>query len=92
MTSSAWFLVSYYFTLLAQTLQAISETDIKGLAGAQPAQVASTLYRNGLGVVSELNERLVSWMQERGPNHHSFDKYRHLWNNPTLGEKTVACY
>jgi dihydroorotate dehydrogenase (fumarate) len=131
--------VSYYFTLLAQTLKALSKTGIKGLvlfnrffnpdydvenlkivptnvlstpadlatslkwiaimsgrvdcdlaastgvhdgdgvikqllAGAQAVQVASTLYRNGLGVVSELNKRLATWMEER--EYESLDDFR----------------
>ena len=140
--------VSYYFTLLAQTLQAISETGIKGLvlfnrffdpdydiedvkivptnvlsspsdlarslkwiaimsgrvdcdlaastgvhdgdgvikqilAGAQAVQVASTLYRNGLGVVSDLNQRLVSWMQER--DYESLDDFRGTFSQKSIG-------
>ncbi|MFP4432677.1 MAG: dihydroorotate dehydrogenase-like protein [Spirochaetaceae bacterium] len=140
--------VSYYFTLLAQTLKALSKTGIKGLvlfnrffnpdydvenlkivptnvlstpadlatslkwiaimsgrvdcdlaastgvhdgdgvikqllAGAQVVQVASTLYRNGLGVVSELNKRLVSWMQER--EYESLDDFRGTLSRENVG-------
>jgi dihydroorotate dehydrogenase (fumarate) len=36
------------------------------LAGANAVQVASTLYRNGLETVGELNSRLSDWMKEKG--------------------------
>ncbi len=140
--------LSYYFTLLAQTLGAISKTGIKGLvlfnrffdpdydvenlkivptnvlstpadlstslkwiaimsgrvdcdlaastgvhdgdgvikqllAGAQAVQVASTLYRNGLGVVSGLNERLAAWMEER--EYETLDDFR-----GTLSRENIA--
>ncbi|NBF39919.1 MAG: dihydroorotate dehydrogenase-like protein [Spirochaetes bacterium] len=140
--------VSFYFTLLAQTLQAISKTGIKGLvlfnrffnpdynvedlkivptnvlstpsdlatslkwvaimngrvdcdlaastgvhdgdgvikqllAGANAVQVASTLYRNGLGVVSELNDRLVAWMQEK--EYETLDDFRGMLSQQSIG-------
>jgi dihydroorotate dehydrogenase (fumarate) len=140
--------VSFYFTLLAQTLQAISKTGIKGLvlfnrffnpdynvedlkivptnvlstpsdlatslkwvaimngrvdcdlaastgvhdgdgvikqllAGANAVQVASTLYRNGLGVVSELNDRLVAWMQEK--EYETLDDFRGMLSQQNIG-------
>ncbi len=145
--------VSYYFTLLARTLQALSKSGIKGLvlfnrffdpdydvenlkivptnvlstpadlarslkwiaimsgrvdcdlaastgvhdgdgvikqllAGAQVIQVASTLYRNGLGVVSELKKRLVSWMQER--EYESLDDFRGMLSRESI--KNPAAY
>lgn len=140
--------VSFYFTLLAQTLQAISKTGIKGLvlfnrffnpdynvedlkivptnvlstpsdlatslkwiaimdgrvdcdlaastgvhdgdgvikqllAGANAVQVASTLYRNGLDVVSELNDRLVAWMQEK--EYETLDDFRGMLSQQNIG-------
>jgi dihydroorotate dehydrogenase (fumarate) len=140
--------VSFYFTLLAQTLQAISKTGIKGLvlfnrffnpdynvadlkivptnvlsspsdlatslkwiaimngrvdcdlaastgvhdgdgvikqllAGANAVQVASTLYRNGLGVVSELNDLLVAWMQEK--EYETLDDFRGMLSQQSIG-------
>ncbi len=140
--------VSFYFTLLAQTLQAISKTGIKGLvlfnrffnpdydvenlkivptnvlstpadlatslkwiaimsgrvdcdlaastgvhdgdgvikqllAGAKAVQVASTLYRNGLGVVTDLNERLAAWMQER--DYKTLDDFRGTLSRENVG-------
>lgn len=36
------------------------------LAGAQVVQVASALYKNGIGTVSEMNARLRSWMDAHG--------------------------
>lgn len=36
------------------------------LAGANAVQVASTLYRNGLETVGELNNRLSDWMKDKG--------------------------
>ena len=140
--------LSFYFTLLAQTLQAISKTGIKGLvlfnrffnpdydvedlkivptnvlstpadlamslkwiaimsgrvdcdlaastgvhdgdgvikqllAGAKAVQVASTLYRNGLGVVTDLNERLVAWMQER--EYETLDDFRGTLSRENVG-------
>ncbi len=44
------------------------------LAGADAVQVASTLYKNGLDTISELNERLVAWMSEKG--YESLDDFR----------------
>ena len=140
--------LSFYFTLLAQTLQAISKTGIKGLvlfnrffnpdynvedmkivptnvlstpadlatslkwiaimngrvdcdlaastgvhdgdgvikqllAGANAVQVASTLYRNGLDVVSELNERLVAWMQKK--EYETLDDFRGMLSQQSIG-------
>ncbi|MFP4566318.1 MAG: dihydroorotate dehydrogenase-like protein [Spirochaetaceae bacterium] len=139
--------LSFYFTLLAQTLQALSKTGIKGLvlfnrffnpdyniedlkivptnvlstpadlatslkwiaimngrvdcdlaastgvhdgdgvikqllAGANAVQVASTLYRNGLDVVTELNERLVAWMQEK--EYESLDDFRGMLSRQNI--------
>jgi dihydroorotate dehydrogenase (fumarate) len=33
------------------------------LAGANAVQVASVLYRNGIGAISAMNERLSGWME-----------------------------
>jgi dihydroorotate dehydrogenase (fumarate) len=139
--------LSFYFTLLGQTLQAISKTGIKGLvlfnrffnpdfnlddmtivptnvlstpndlamplkwiaimhgrvdcdlaastgvhdgdavvtqllAGASAVQVASTLYRNGLEIVSELNSGLADWMKNKG--YATIDEFR-----GSLSQKSV---
>jgi dihydroorotate dehydrogenase (fumarate) len=140
--------ISFYFTLLGRTLQAISKTGIKGLvlfnrffnpdydieemkivptnvlsgpgdlatslkwiavmngrvdcdlaastgvhdggavvkqllAGANAVQVASTLYRNGLDTVSELNSGLVEWMKRKG--YGTIDEFR-----GSLSQQNVA--
>lgn len=36
------------------------------LAGAQTVQVASVLYKKGISVVSEMNDRLTRWMDSKG--------------------------
>lgn len=44
------------------------------LAGADAVQVASTMYRNGLDVVGQLNGRLSDWMSEHG--YGTIDEFR----------------
>jgi dihydroorotate dehydrogenase (fumarate) len=36
------------------------------LAGATAVQVCSTLYKNGLGRIAEMKDRLTAWMTEQG--------------------------
>ena len=44
------------------------------LAGANTVQVASSLYRNGVDYMRQLNEGLQAWMQRKGYN--SIDQFR----------------
>ncbi|MFP4637925.1 MAG: dihydroorotate dehydrogenase-like protein [Spirochaetaceae bacterium] len=52
------------------------------LAGAKVVEVASALYRNGLDVVSGLNERLSQWMGEKG--YGSLDEFRGLLSQQSV--------
>ena len=44
------------------------------LAGADTVQVVSTLYKNGIGQINEINKRIESWMDQKG--YSSLDQFR----------------
>ena len=44
------------------------------LAGATTVQVVSSLYKNGIGTVKEMNDGLKAWMEKKG--YENIDKFR----------------
>ncbi|MCG8477649.1 MAG: dihydroorotate dehydrogenase-like protein [Spirochaetales bacterium] len=57
------------------------------LAGADAVQVASALYRSGIEVVTEMNERLRAWMVEKG--YGSIEEFRGMLSRPRVTDPTA---
>ncbi len=57
------------------------------LAGADTVQVASALYRGGIDVVAEMNERLRAWMGEKG--YGAIEEFRGMLSRPRVADPTA---
>lgn len=61
------------------------------LAGAETVQLCSVLYKEGFGVLKQINEHILQWMKQKGFN--SLDDFRGKlnwanYNKPTVFERT----
>ncbi len=61
------------------------------LAGAQAVEICSTVYKNGNGIISQINDGIQEWMTETG--YYTLEEFRGKLNSrniedPTLFERT----
>jgi dihydroorotate dehydrogenase (fumarate) len=57
------------------------------LAGAQAVQVVSTLYKNGIGRIGEMNEGLSAWMKSHG--YSGIDEFRGRLSRKNTANPTI---